>query len=413
MDREIEPTVRRRRMLRRGIGVVVGIAAMTFLVAASVEWLRPSLRRSEVRLARVQRGDVESTLQASGTVIPLVEQVVSSPVEARVLRIDRRAGDRVAAGDGLLTLDTAGAKLDADRLAEQLQRKESASTELRLQLEERIASLRAQIDQKRLDIEILHYSADQKSRLRAEGLIAEQDALSAAALAKKSDIEMRQLEDALARAIHSRDVQLASSSAEVGLARRERDESRRQLDLAMMRADRAGSVTWIVPEVGTTVRRGDILARIADLSAYRVVATISDVHASRVAAGMPAHLRFDGEQIDGIVESVDPRIDNGVVRFYVTLAQPSHQRLRNNLRVEVSVVTGRRARTLVVHRGALGRSDSTHAYFVRGDRARRLPIRFGVIGDDVVEVVDGAAEGDELVVSDMSDFQGIEELRIR
>jgi multidrug resistance efflux pump len=48
----------------------------------------------------------------------------------------------------------------------------------------------------------------------------------------------------------------------------------------------------VVTEEGALVRKGDVLARIADLRTFRVQATLSDVHAQRVAVGMPARVRF-------------------------------------------------------------------------------------------------------------------------
>src|SRR5205085_11641125 len=102
MDREITEDVRRRRIVRRVATAAVAVAAIAFSLAATVQWLRPSIKRSAIQTARVERGSVDATLQASGTVVPATEQVVSSPVEARVLRIVRRAGDRVKAGDEVI-----------------------------------------------------------------------------------------------------------------------------------------------------------------------------------------------------------------------------------------------------------------------------------------------------------------------
>jgi HlyD family secretion protein len=413
MDREIGQDVQRRRIVRRVLVAVIAVAAAAFCLAATVEWLRPSVDRDEMQTAKVGRGSVEATLQASGVVVPLVEQVVSSPVEARVLRIGRRAGAPLHAGDELLTLDTAATRLETERLGERLTHKESENEQLGLQLEENVATLEAQLEQKKLDAEIFHHTATQKQKLHAEGLATDQDALAAQAQAKKSDIEIRQMEEAVRRAKRSRDVQLAASRTDLSFVRREAEESRRQLALAMLRADHDGVLTWVVPEVGAMVRRGEIVARIADLSAYRVVGQISDVHASRLGAGMRANVKLDGLTLGGTIESVDPRIESGVMKFYVTLDQPSHARLRNNLRVDVSVVTGRRAETLVVRRGALARTNSTHAFVVRGDEAVRVPVRFGLAGDDTIEIADGLREGEEVVISDMSDYADVENVRLK
>jgi HlyD family secretion protein len=413
MDREIGPDVQRRRIVRRILVAVIAVAAAAFCLAATVEWLRPSTDREAILTARVTRGSVEATLQASGTVVPLIEQVVSSPVEARVLNIGRRAGALVKKGDELLTLDTAATRLEAERNDERLTQKVSENEKLRLGLEESLASLEAQLEQKKLDAEIDRHVATQKRKLRAEGLATDQDALAAEAAAKKSDIEIRQLEDAIRRAKRSRDLQLNAAGTDLSFVRREAEESRRQLALAMLRTDRDGVLTWVVPEVGVMVRRGDVVARIADLSTYRVVAQISDIHASRIGAGMRAKVKLYGATLDGTIESVDPRIENGAMKFYVTLDEPSHARLRNNLRVDVSVVTGRRAETLVVRRGALGRTSSAHAFVVRGDDAVRVPVRFGLAGDDAIEIAEGLREGEDVVISDLNEYADVANVRIK
>ncbi len=413
MDVEIGQDVRLRRIVRRVLVAVIAVAAAAFCLAATVEWLRPSADRGELQTAKVTRGTVEATLQASGTVVPLVEQVVSSPVEARVLRVGRRAGATVKTGDELLTLDTAATRLEAERLEERLAQKRSENERLLLGLDETVATLEAQLEQKKLDAEIFHHTATQKQKLRAEGLTTDQDALAAQAAAKKSDIEIRQIEDAVRRAKRSRDVQLAAARTDLSFVRREAEESRRQLALAMLRADRDGVLTWVVPEVGAMVRRGEIVARIADLSAYRVIAQISDVHASRIGSGMRVNVKLDEATLGGTIESVDPRIESGVMKFYVTLDQASHIRLRNNLRADVSIVTGRRAETLIVRRGALGRSSSTHAFVVRGDDAVRVPVRFGLAGDDTIEIAEGLREGEDVVISDMSEYQDVANVRLK
>src|SRR5437773_273237 len=341
MDREIAPEVRRMRVIKRAATIVIAIAAAAFSVAATVEWLRPSVHRRDIQIARVERGSVDATLQASGTIMPATEQVVSSPVEARVLRIVRRAGDRVRAGDELVALDTSASRLDVERLNDRVKQKESEEAQTRLKLEESIAGLRAQIEQKKLDGEIFRYKFEQNEKLHREGLVAQTELLAAQTAAKKSEIEIAQLRDALARAERSRDAELSATALELRTLRNDRDESVRQLGLAMMRADRDGVVTSIVQDAGATIRRGDIVARIADLSSFRVVATISDMHAATLAPGQRVRVKIDDStSIGGAIANIDPRIENGTVKFDVTLDQPSHRKLRSNVRVDVFVITG-------------------------------------------------------------------------
>jgi HlyD family secretion protein len=414
MDRNLTQEERRRRVLRRAVPAGVAVAAVAFSLAATMQWLRPSVNRRDIRTARVERGAIDATVQASGMVVPADEQVVSSPVEARVLRIGRRAGDRVRAGDELLTLDTTAAQLELARIGERLAQKENEQMQLRLRIEETLAGLEARLEQKKLDDEIARLKFDQTRRLRGEGLVSEQDALLAATAQKKSAIEIAQLEQNVARAKRTAVAQLQAAALEVSGLRRDRDESRRQLDLAMMRATRDGIVTSIVQEEGATVRRGDVLARIADLSRFRVVASIGDMYVPRLARGMRAKVKVDdATSVWGTVEAIDPRIENGVAKLHVGLDPEAHARLRNNLRVDVLVITGSKSGVLTLQRGALSGETRTELYVVKNDKLVRTLVALGMLSDERVEVVSGLSAGDEVVISNMNEYEGVKELRLR
>src|SRR3954451_6541226 len=210
MDREIAQSVRTKGVVRRVIVAAVAVAALIFCVAATVSWLRPSVRRSDLQIARVERGTVDATIQASGTVVPEVETVISSPVEARTLRIQHRAGDRLHAGDAILTLDTSATKLDLDKLNDAVAQKEGALVQARLKAEEDIAATAAALEQKQLDSDILKLKAVQNSRMHAEGLVLAQDELVAVTANKKCDIEIAQLRDRLARVRRTTEAQIAA-----------------------------------------------------------------------------------------------------------------------------------------------------------------------------------------------------------
>ena len=414
MDREISPDVRRRVLMKRVVTAAVAVAAIVFSFAATMTWLRPSIRRQDIQTAIVERGPVDATLQASGTIIPAVEQVVSAPLDSRVLRIVRRAGDRVRAGDVIVELDTTSARLALERLDEQIAQKQNEQSQLRLRLDDSLALLRAQIEQKALDADIAKFKEAQNDRLHKEGLVAEQETLVASTTAKKSGIELTQLREALARAERSAQAQLAAGEIGAQLLRKERGEAKRQLDLAMMRADRDGVVTWIVPTAGAAVRNGEVMARIADLSSFRVSATIADMYVNRLAPGMRVRVRLDeATTLDGTIASVEPRVENGQAKFFAELDDRTNPKLRNDVRVDVFALVGRRGDALRVKRGALGQTDNERVFVKRGGRLVAVPVRWGLAGENEIEILSGLAAGDEVVISNMTDYAGVKELRLQ
>jgi HlyD family secretion protein len=181
-----------------------------------------------------------------------------------------------------------------------------------------------------------------------------------------------------------------------------------------MRADRGGVVTWTVTEEGAAVRQGDVIARLADLGSFRVEATVSDIHAQRLAVGLPAAVKVGSETLEGTVSNVLPTIQNDALTFGVALAQKSSRLLRSNLRVDVLVVLGRKEQALRLGKGPAIEGEGPQPVFVvRGDRAVRTPARFGLVGFDVCEVLEGLQEGDEVVLSDVTAYRHLPEVRLR
>jgi len=192
-----------------------------------------------------------------------------------------------------------------------------------------------------------------------------------------------------------------SAETELRTAREERGQSQRQLDLAMARSDRDGVLTWVVPEIGATLRRGDIWPAWPTSRRSAWCPPSSDVHASRVAAGMPAARE-------------DRRRDHR--QRHDRQRRPAHRERRRSIlgrprlrrRIPSCATTcaststpspARAPNVLQLRRGSLGDADHDGVFVVRGDTAFRTAVRFGMWGEENVEMVDGLREGDEVVIS--------------
>jgi HlyD family secretion protein len=98
----------------------------------------------------------------------------------------------------------------------------------------------------------------------------------------------------------------------------------------------------------------------------------------------------------------------------VDLDDARNPKLRNNLRVDVLVVTDSRASTLRLRKGPFAQGGATQSVFVvQGDQAVRRPVRFGLSGYDYFEVLDGLDEGEEVVLSNMNDYQHLERVNFK
>jgi HlyD family secretion protein len=414
VDRPIDEDVQRRRTVRRA-GTAGAVLA---LLAGALVWLpglvRPSISRASVRTAVADAGPIEAVITATGTVVPEVEQVVSSPVDARVLRILKRTGARLEKGDPLVTLDISETQLAVDTLGQDLAIKQNQQARTRLSLEKSLIDLNGQVEVKTLQLASLRSQLARDRQLTADGLLSQELLKKSELAVSQAQIELTQLEGSRENARIANRTEVEGLGLEMSKLHQEQREARRLLDLATPRADRAGVLTWALTQEGVAIRKGDVIARLADLGSFRVEATVSDVHAGRLAAGLPVTVKVNDDTLEGTVAAVLPTIQNGAMTLQVALKDPSSALLRSNLRVDVGIVTASKPRVVRIRRGPFASGEGVQQVFViRGDRAVRTPVELGLSSFDQFEVVRGLVPGDEAIISDMNDYTRLKEVRIR
>ena len=392
----------------------VVVAAIAALFVWAPGFIRPSLSRIRIRTARVDAGPIESTISASGTVIPELEQVLSSPINARVVRIIKRPGAIVARGEPILELDVSESVLALDKVNQQVDLKQNQQAKAKLELENTLINLQSQWEIKNLELKSAAQNSTRNRELHKQGLVSSELLSQAELQQEKNRYELRQLEESKRNARQSTDTQLEGLALEMKTLEKERAEARRQLELATTKSDRDGVLTWVIPEEGATVQKGAVLARIADLNSFRVQATVSDVHASRLSAGMPVRIKINDSFLEGDVSSIDPTIKDGVITMLIALKEKASSLLRSNLRVDVLIALDRKDRVLRIKKGPFANSEGLRDVFViRGDAAIKTPVRLGISSFDDYEVVEGLIEGDEVIISDMADYLHAREVRLK
>jgi HlyD family secretion protein len=414
MDCPLDARDARRNRLSRIAKILLPVAAAAILLMLLPGWMQPSVARDRVRTALVTTGPIESVITASGTVVPEIERVLSSPLDARVLRILRRPGAALKQGEAVVELDVSQSVLALEKIVKDSKIKDNQQAQARLTLQRTLQELDARIELKTVELQALEAKLDGQQRLFDSGL-ASRDALRQAELdVKQAQVTRTQLDADRRNTERSTGLQVEGLSLERASIDNEVAEARHMLDLATTKSDRDGVLTWILPQEGALVHRGDVIARIADLTSYRVNASVSDIHAEHLRVGMPVVVKANDVDLDGTVAEVLPTIDGGTISFNISLFERSHPALRPNLRVDVLVVTGRKPRALRVKRGAFADGNGPHdAFLVRANRAVRTPIELGLSAFDEVEVTAGLHDGDEIIVSDMRDYVHLKEIAFR
>jgi HlyD family secretion protein len=413
MDRPIDAYYRKKKLIKRVAMGFIGGTLLLVLLAWVPKWIRPSLAKNRIRTAVVDVGPVEATITSSGTVVPEFEQVLSSPIDSRILKILKRPGSQLKRGDAIMELDVSQATLELNKLNQQLAIKQNQQAQRKLELENTLLKLQSLLGIKRLDLKSFQLQLTQQRKLWDAGLTSEGQLRHAEVQEETAQTELKQLEEEIVNARRATQSQLDGLVLEIKTVEQERDEAQRQLDLATTRADRDGVLTWVVTEEGSSVHKGEVIARTADLSSFRVEAKISDVHAGRLSVGLPVKIKVDEEYLEGSISSILPTIKDGIMTLLVALEQKSSKLLRANLRVDVYIVTDHKDRALRIKRGPFANGEGDHEVFViRGDMAVKVPVRLGIASFENFEVVKGLMQGDEVIISDMTDYLRMKEVKL-
>ena len=415
MDRPIDPAFLRRQRGKRVAYSAMGLAALIWLSVWLPSWVRPALDPNRIRTAQVQWGAVEETIAASGTVVPQFEQIIFSPVNTRLVRILQKPGAMLQRGQSIVELDLNVARLEVEKWAEELALTQNRRTQLELDKRKKLSDLETRWRLKDLEFQRFKTRTAQLRQLKGIGAVSGEELSQARLQEQRAEIELQQLQADRRNLIESTAAQLEALRLEMNILEREGEEARRRLERADIRADRDGVLTAIALEVGASIRQGQEIARIADLSSFRVNVTVSHLHARRLQEGLRVRLRINEEEyVQGHIARILPTVAGGALQLKVELEDSAHALLRPNQRVDAYIVTARKDRALRLKRGPFinGRSGLHEVFVVRGQTAVKTEVRIGIANFEYYEVEEGLLDGDEVIISDVKDYLHLDEVQI-
>ena len=376
------------------------VAAVVLVAAAVIAWL--ALRGPRVDVVKVSYAPLVRTLQFSARVATLSRVDVGSTVTGRVARVLVTEGAQVRKGDALVQLE---------------------SDELRAALTQAVASERQA--QARLN------GLRSTGRSSARAAVAQSDATLLAASAELARVRLLVAQgffsasrlDEAQRAVNVARAQQSGSMAQsqaVGDAGTEVMQAGAQL-AASQAATAAGQARLkqtaiLAPadarvltrqvEPGQIVQPGKALMALALAGPTQLIAQVDERFLDQLQAGQGAMVvadAFASQRFAARVLSIAPSVDaqRGAIEVKFALEQQAPAFLREDMTLSVEVETGKRARALVLPLRALrtqSAGESATVLVADAGRAQARTVRLGLRSLSAVEVLDGLAEGDEVLL---------------
>ncbi|TSA55361.1 MAG: HlyD family efflux transporter periplasmic adaptor subunit [Planctomycetaceae bacterium] len=411
---------RRNRIIRRVLYVVSSLMLIIIVsvVISRLEPAAPSVDRRTLWIDKVKRGTMLRQVRGVGNLVSEDVLVVPATVGGRVTQILVESGAVVDTNTVILKLsnpelelegldaqsklNSAKAHLDAQKtqLQDQLLGMEANLAQMQANLRE--SKLQAQVDQKQYDEDLISDLSFELSQARVE----EQE--------KLLEINKRRL--AMFRDSTS-PAQLAESEASLRQAESLFNLRKSQIDSLSVRAGTAGVLASVKEkiELGQSVSAGMILARITNPKRLKARLKVPEVQARNVIIDLPCEIdTYNGTP--GSVSRIDPTVMEGNVTVDIKLNGELPEGTRPDLSVVGTIEIERLDDIIYVGRPVFASDQSVVELFKLledGKFAVRTRVKLGRSSVSTIEVVEGLAPGDEIILSDMSQWDEQDKIRLK
>ncbi len=403
----------RKRLLIGGV-VVAALVGIT-VVLARLQPAVPNVDKSLVWVDTVKRGPMIRQVHGPGTLVPVDIRWIAARTQGRVERIVLLPGAIVEPDSVIMVLSNPDVTQAALDTASQLKAGEAELSNLKvtvqrdvLQSESEAATAKAQYEQARLQAEV-------DEQLFKDGLVAELELKKSKVNAEQDETLNSIAQKRFAFAKDSVGPQLAVKDASVDQLRAQAKLKQAEAEALNVRAGMRGILQVVPVEVGAQVQPGTNLCRVADPTRLKAEIQVAETQAKDVQIGQSAEIDTRNGVADGKVSRVAPSVQNGTVTVEVALSGELPKGARPDLSVDGVVELEHLDDVVYVGRPAFGQEHSTTGIFVLdsdGVYATRTQVQLGRSSVNTIEIVKGLQPGDRVILSDMSQWDSHERVKL-
>jgi HlyD family secretion protein len=246
-------------------------------------------------------------------------------------------------------------------------------------------------------------------------LVAKRSRAKADELKTRHELEFKRLEIADESAL----VQLAAQTNDLVNFRRQFELKQQQVESLTVRAGVNGVLQRLGDEqplrIGQQLAAGASIARIADPTKLKAEIKIAETQAKDIQHGQRAVVDTRNGVIPGHVMRIDPAVVSGTVAVDVALDGDLPRGARPDLSVDGTITLERLDDVLYVGRPVNGQPESQISLFKianGGREALRIPVKLGRTSVSTVEVKEGLGIGDQVILSDMAQWDEYDRIRL-
>ncbi len=413
MDRTINDS----ELNRQKIGKIARYSLLLLGLVLSIYGFRNFLQKpvssADIQIASVEQGMIQERISATGTVIPAYEQIVSSALSSEIQKLSVTSGSAVTKGDVLMSLDRERIQNEYDQSVDALELRKNRVFRLQLELDKTLYDL--QMDQKIQALQLDQQQArlQDLTSLKSVGGATAEEIKEAQLEVDINSLQQNKLRNEIEFRQKSLQSEKENLQLEVDIQKKQLQSLKKQMDQCVIRAPRAGVVTWINENIGQQVQDGDPLVRVANLDNYRVEASCADRFADKLHPGQKVIVRINGQDLKGEIAYLMPTAENNTISFSIQLVEAEHPSLRPNQTVEVFVVMRESLQAIQLPNGpAFTGANQQEVFVVEGNIASKRTVEIGLSNTDRIEITKGLNPGERVIVSKTEDYRYLDQFEL-
>lgn len=412
------PSNARAKLIRR---IIFGGVAVLFIGGVSFGLTRlrpaaPSVDRATVWSDEVKRGPMLRDVRGLGTLVPEDIRWIPAQTDSRVDRWVLRPGATVKPNSVIMELSDPTLQREELDAEFQLKGAEADFANLKVQVDSDLMNQKANEASVRSDYEQARLQHEVDEKLFNEGIGSDHIRNLSKVKEEQLAIRLKLESERTAVAADSAKARLAAQQARIDEQKALYELKKSQVDALHVRAGIDGVLQLVPVEVGQHVTPGTNLARVADPKKLKAEIKIAETQAKDVVIGQTATVDTRNGIVTGHVSRVDPSVQNGTVTVDVQFEGLLPDGARPDLSVDGTVELENLKNVLYVGRPVHGASQSTISLFKLtpdGSEAVRTNVKLGRSSVNTVEILDGLQVGDRVILSDMSQWDNYDRIRLK
>jgi multidrug efflux pump subunit AcrA (membrane-fusion protein) len=416
--RDTKPQRKKKRIV--WTAVILGGLAIITLGIQQLPSAAPSVDGAVVWRDTVEQGTMVRQVRGPGTLVPEQMRWITAVTAGRIEQILSLPGTEVQAGDVIMRMSNPDVDMQLLTAQQQLSQAQAALAQLRTSLQTQeltqrgtVATVRTQfLDAKRV------YETNQKLFDENPDLVARADLDRSKESMEELQERLQIEEDRLSVMENTRGEQIDAQEEQIRRLTEMVDFNKVRLQSMQVTVPVAGVLAPLdIPlQEGQWVQSGQQLSRVVVPGRLKAEIRIPQTQAQDIVVGQQANIDTRTDTIMGQVVRIDPAVRNGTVTIDVALPPDLPPSARPDLSVDGNVIIERLDNVVYVGRPTFGQANGNVSIFKLtpdGQYADRVTVRLGASSVNEIEVKDGLKPGDVVILSDMSQWDGFDRVRIK